>query len=187
RLEQGRLKFEPEAFGIKEVVTAVLYELKAVAKEKGVQLKVAPGIATAPPIFADKNRVKQIVYNLVGNALKFTDTGAITLDARVEGKLLKTLVTDSGPGISKDDQRLLFRKFRQVGSTANSLTRELSRGTGLGLYISKLLCDQMGGWVALEHSELGQGTTFSFSLPLDAAKPTAKPDKPAPKPVGPTT
>jgi signal transduction histidine kinase len=163
RLEQGRIRFELADVDIKEVVKTVMYEMATVAKEKGVKLVAGPGLSAAPAVHADKNRVKQIIYNLMGNALKFTEKGNITIDARVEGTKLKVLVKDNGPGIAEENQRLLFRKFQQASNSF--ITRE-SRGTGLGLYISKLLSEQMGGRIALEESALGKGTTFSFTVPL---------------------
>jgi signal transduction histidine kinase len=164
RLEQGKIKFENEAFNIEETLKTVIYELTAVANEKGNTLKLGNGVVNLPKIFADKNRVKQIVYNLVGNAMKFTEKGTITIDAHVQGNMLKVFITDTGPGISEENQRTLFHKFQQSGG--NPLTRDAARGTGLGLYISKMLCEQMGGNTVLEHSEVEHGTTFSFSLPL---------------------
>jgi len=124
-------------------------------------------MATMPAVYADKNRVKQIIYNLLGNAMKFTEHGTITIDARIQGKKLKILIVDTGPGISAAEQRLLFHKFQQ--STNNFTTRE-SRGTGLGLYISKLLSEQMGGRISLDHSEPGKGSTFAFTLPIATPK-----------------
>lgn len=187
RLEQGKIQFENVAFPISEILEAVTNEITVVAKEKGNQIILAPGATNQPNIFADKNRVKQIIYNLMGNAMKFTENGSITLDSHVEGQMLKTTITDTGPGISEDGQRLLFRKFQQVGT--GMLTRDNTRGTGLGLYISKLLSEQMGGRIALERSAVGQGTTFSFTLPLAAggngqpeSRPEPQPEPPA-KPV----
>ncbi|HSX01231.1 MAG TPA: histidine kinase dimerization/phospho-acceptor domain-containing protein, partial [Candidatus Saccharimonas sp.] len=113
RLEQGRIQFENTTFPISEVLDAVSYELAAVAKERGNQITIQPSTKNVPPVFADKNRVKQIVYNLVGNAMKFTDRGTITLGAVVDGQLLRTTVTDNGPGIPEEGQRMLFRKFQQ--------------------------------------------------------------------------
>ncbi len=176
RLEQGRIKFDNQSFNIEETIKAVVYELQAVAQEKGNQLKIGSGVAHLPGIYADKNRVKQIIYNLVGNAMKFTDKGSITIDVTLANGQLKTLVTDTGPGISAQDQALLFRKFQQVGPTR--LTRDASHGTGLGLYISKLLAEQMGGAVTLEHSQLGKGTTFSFSLPILGLTQSSPPSLP---------
>jgi signal transduction histidine kinase/HAMP domain-containing protein len=163
RLEQGKIRFETVDFKLNEVVQAVGYEMATVAKDKGVKLVVGRSLAKLPLVHADKNRVKQIVYNLVGNALKFTEKGSISIDAHAEGGKLKVFVHDNGPGISEENQHMLFRKFQQASNSF--MTRE-SRGTGMGLYISKLLCEQMGGRIALEKSELGKGTTFSFTIPL---------------------
>jgi signal transduction histidine kinase len=115
-------------------------------------------------VYADKNRVKQVIYNLAGNALKFTERGGITVGAEVLGNKVHVTVIDTGRGISDKNQNLLFHKFQQAG---NSLyTRDTTRGTGLGLYISKLLVENMGGTLALEHSEEGKGTTFGFTIPI---------------------
>src|SRR5258708_38343135 len=96
--------------------------------------------------------------------MKFTDKGKITVTAEKVGDHLKICVSDTGPGISDENQKLLFRKFQQAGTSV--YTRDTSRGTGLGLYVTKLMVEAMGGQVALEHSKLGKGSTFSFTLPL---------------------
>jgi signal transduction histidine kinase len=162
RLEQGKIVFDNVVFNIHETLAAVSYELTTVAKEKGVALKIKENDGN-PAVYADKNRVKQVVYNLVGNALKFTTKGAVTISTESSKDRLKVFVTDTGPGIPEAEQKLLFRKFRQASN--NFTTRDAS-GTGLGLYISKLLCEQMGGQITLEHSQPGIGTTFSFTVPL---------------------
>jgi len=167
RLEQNRVSFENAPVLVHEVAQAVATELATVAKDKANEIKVSPAMATMPAVYADKNRVKQIIYNLLGNAMKFTEHGTITIDARIQGKKLKILIVDTGPGISAAEQRLLFHKFQQ--STNNFTTRE-SRGTGLGLYISKLLSEQMGGRISLDHSEPGKGSTFAFTLPIATPK-----------------
>jgi two-component system, OmpR family, phosphate regulon sensor histidine kinase PhoR len=163
RLEQGRITFKSEPLAVHEVAQAVATDMATVAKEKGTKIVLGKDLGDMPLINADKDRVKQIIYNLLGNALKFTENGTITIEARVEGDFLKTLIVDTGPGISESDQRLLFRKFQQASNSF--LTRE-ARGTGLGLYISKLLSEQMGGRISLDKSVIGKGTTFSFTLPL---------------------
>lgn len=163
RLEQGRIKYDKQVFDIYEILQAVATEIAIVAKEKGNKVEIVGKPQSLPMVYADRNRVKQIVYNLVGNAMKFTERGVITIEPIIEGAKMQILVRDTGPGISSKDQRLLFRKFQQAKNTLK--TRE-ARGTGLGLYISKLLTEQMGGRISLEHSEIGHGTTFSFTLPL---------------------
>ncbi len=164
RLEQGKMMFKPQNFNIQEVLSKVASEAAAIAKDKGDAIILPSAKQTDVLVYADKDRVKQVVYNLIGNAMKFTEHGSITIGLSVSGGLLKTTVTDTGPGISDQNQKLLFHKFQQAGSSL--YTRDTSGGTGLGLYISRLLLEKMGGTIALEHSELGKGTTFSFTLPL---------------------
>jgi signal transduction histidine kinase/HAMP domain-containing protein len=163
-LEQGKMMLKSEAFDIGTVIESVLYEMASVSRDRHIALKCEMDFNTLPKVFADKNRIKQVIYNLLGNALKFTEQGSVTLAGEVAGKKLKVCVTDTGRGISKQNQLLLFRKFQQASDSL--FTRDTTRGTGLGLYISKLLVEKMGGEVRLERSELGKGTTFSFTLPL---------------------
>ncbi len=164
RLEQGKITFKLETFPMSEILEGVAYEAGSLARAKNNRIIIDKTLRQQPRVHADKDRVKQIVYNLIGNAMKFTENGSVTITAQKEGTMLKLLVSDTGIGISPEKQVLLFHKFQQAGSEA--FTRETSRGTGLGLYISKLLVNNMGGAIALEHSEVGKGTTLSFTLPL---------------------
>jgi len=171
RLEQGKMQFHPEDFSIENSIEQVVYEISGVAGEKKIAVRMGNNLGTLPMVRADKNKVKQIIYNLVGNALKFIDKGDILIGAAVNGKFLKVTVTDTGRGISPENQRILFHKFQQA--TSSIITRDTTRGTGLGLYISKLLIEDMGGKIALERSEVGKGSTFSFTVPLSTkASPT---------------
>ncbi|MDB5178337.1 MAG: Na+/proline symporter [Patescibacteria group bacterium] len=164
RLEQGKMKFEYSVFSVEEVIEKVIYELAGVSRDKKLYLRFEHNPKSLPQVYADLNRVKQIVYNLIGNAMKFTETGGITIRAEIDGRNLKVLINDSGRGISEEGQQLLFHKFQQTG--ASLITRDTTRGTGLGLYISKLLAERMGGRIRLEKSEIDKGSVFSFSLPL---------------------
>lgn len=168
RLEQGKIKFDMQAFDLMEVLENVAYETGAMAKEKGNQIVIDKTLRSLPEVLADKDRVKQVIYNLVGNAMKFTEKGAITITAAKVDSMVKVFVSDTGPGIPEESQKLLFRKFQQAGN--NLFTRDTSRGTGLGLYISKLLVESMGGTISLDRSEPGKGTTFAFTLPLAPAR-----------------
>ncbi|HEX3082599.1 MAG TPA: ATP-binding protein, partial [Candidatus Saccharimonadia bacterium] len=174
RLEQDKMKFEFDIFTVEPVIEKVIYELSGLSRQKGITLSFDQNtLGKLPPVYADQNRVKQILYNLIGNGMKFTVKGGVSVNCLVEGPELKITITDTGPGISLEGQQILFHKFQQ--STASILTRDNTRGTGLGLYISKLLIEHMHGTIKLEHTEVGKGSTFSFTLPL--AKKT---DKPAP-------
>jgi signal transduction histidine kinase/ActR/RegA family two-component response regulator len=173
RLEQGKVTYLYEEVALDEIVEQVMYEMNALLQEKHLSLEFDnKTLGVLPKVWSDKNRLKQIVYNLIGNAAKFTDKGSISIEAKVEGSLLKVYVIDTGRGISLDGQKLLFHKFQQAGNSL--LTRDTTRGTGLGLYISKMMVENMGGTMALEHSEEGKGSTFSFTMPIasDAVKHT---------------
>jgi len=161
-LEQGKIIMNPEAFSLEEVIGDVSRELENLCQSKGLALVRDSSVAAAPLVMADKQRTKQVIYNLVGNAVKFTERGTITISTRADDDFVYTLVKDTGRGMSVESQRLLFRKFQQTGSL---LTRDTTKGTGLGLYISKLIVELSGGTIGLESSELGRGSSFVFSLP----------------------
>lgn len=117
--------------------------------------------AGAPPVFADPNRILQVLSNLVSNAVKFTrEGGAMTIRARGEDGMVALSVADDGPGIAPGDLPKLFKKFSQVGSGIGEL-----RGSGLGLALCKELVDLHGGTIAAE-SQAGRGTTFTVGLPV---------------------
>jgi len=183
RLEQGKMSFAYESTNIEEIIESVVYEMKAVLNEKHIYLKLDKlTLNELPPVWVDKNRLKQVVYNLVGNAAKFTEEGGITISAKLEPdhQFVKVLVIDTGRGMTPESQTLLFHKFQQASSSL--LTRDTTRGTGLGLYISKMIVENMGGKVSLEESVEGKGSVFSFTLPLATheqmtpAAPKAKTD-----------
>jgi signal transduction histidine kinase len=162
-LEQGKMQMNPEVFSLEEVVSSVMRELKTLAEAKGISLVSQPDVAQTPQVLADKQRIKQVIYNLIGNAVKFTEKGGITVGTRADEQFVYVTVSDTGKGMSTENQRLLFRKFQQAGSSL--LSRDTTKGTGLGLYISKLIIEHSGGTIELEHSELDKGSSFVFSLP----------------------
>lgn len=162
-LEQGKIKITPEDFALIDVVNDVGRELEQLCESKGIRFVVEQSVAALPPIRADKQRIKQVIYNLVGNATKFTENGSISISGHFDDKFCTVYVTDTGRGMSQESQKLLFRKFQQASSSL--LTRDTTKGTGLGLYISKLIVELSGGSIALERSEVDQGSTFAFSLP----------------------
>lgn len=162
RLEQGKMPIKPEAFILEELITACSNELSNLAKEKGLILSFEQH--TTSSVSSDKNLVKQVIYNLIGNGVKFTEKGSVFVDVTQEEGRVVIKVTDTGNGIPDKAQALLFRKFQQTGDSL--LTRDNSQGTGLGLYISRLIADQLGGSLLLEKSVEGKGSTFVFSLPM---------------------
>lgn len=163
RLQQGRMVFTKTDFDFKKVAEEVVSELSALAKERQLTLAIEAD-KDLPEVTADRNRIKQVLINLVGNSLKFTEKGGVTIKLNIRGEFLKIAVVDTGRGIEPENQKLLFRKFQQASSSL--YTRDTTKGTGLGLYISKLIVEAMGGSIGLESSKPGEGSTFSFTLPF---------------------
>ncbi len=166
-LEQGRMKFTFVPVNIVEVAKAVIKDYQATGSHQHITLQIEEPQPALPSVFADYNRTKQVLINLVGNALKFTNKGTITISFGVEGNMVKTFVKDTGHGMTPEAQQRLFKKFEQSGNTV--LTRDSVRGTGLGLYISKLIVESMHGHIQLESSQTDVGTTFSFTLMIESA------------------
>lgn len=161
RLEASRMKFQFAAFAFADVASMVINDLQLIARAKNLKLSYRAA-KKLPAVFADKNKVVQILNNIVGNALKFTDRGEVTVNAAVKKNMLMVDVLDTGIGIAHADQRKIFKKFAQLDASAE---RE-AKGTGLGLYITKHLVEKLGGEVSLKSRGKSHGSTFHFSLPL---------------------
>lgn len=161
RIESGRVQLKLEPFDMPELLKQVMDEFKARAADKKISLSLEP-FASLPLITADRDKVMQVLENLVGNSLKFTESGGkITLASTVTGNYLETSVTDTGRGISEDELDKLFTKFER-GAALTALSEP---GTGLGLYLCKQYVELHKGTISTK-SKLGQGSTFTFSLPL---------------------
>lgn len=118
-----------------------------------------------PEVMGDSDRLIQVVINLISNAVKFTEEGSVTCRVRRLDNEIVTSVIDTGMGIAKDDQEIVFEKFRQVGSSQT----DKPKGTGLGLSICKTIVEHHGGRIWVE-SESGKGSTFSFTLPCSTGE-----------------
>jgi len=165
RLEQGRITLKKENVDLADLSKEVIHELSVLAEPKKLTLKFKEKKgAPLPPAFADRDRAKQVIANFISNAIHYTPKGGVTVEVMKEGDFMKVFVTDTGEGISPQNQNRLFRKFQQAGK--EMLARDVTKSTGLGLYISKLLVETMGGKIWLEKSEVGKGSTFAFTLPI---------------------
>ena len=150
---------KPNHLDVSEVISYVASQLQVKALKKGISLKTYVE-ENLPQIKCDRITLKQIVRNLVNNAIKYTFEGEITIGAKKNGKKLLVWVQDTGIGIKQNEQDLIFQQHKR-----SSLTPDTIEGEGLGLYISRNLLDTLGGTIWVE-SEQGKGSTFYFTLPL---------------------
>ena len=160
KIEAGQLALTINPYSIKDVIQAVVSSTQSLASEKKLELRIAAP-ADLPVVSGDERRILQVLLNLVGNAIKFTDAGEVRIDAAATDGALAVSVSDTGPGISPADQEHIFEEFRQAeGSIA-----QRKGGTGLGLAIAKKIVELHGGKIWVE-SEVGAGSKFTFTLPL---------------------
>jgi len=166
KIEAGKLELESTGFRLHEVVNGVVRLLMPQALSAGLQLRVKHPLPEAW-VSGDPARLRQILMNLVGNAIKFTESGSVTIAVeKADSSLWRFSVEDTGVGIPIDKQRTIFEPFTQ----ADSSTSRRFGGTGLGLTISARLVEAMKGRIWLE-SELGRGTVFHFTAALETAAP----------------
>lgn len=161
RIESGRIHLKIQPIDVDDAIAGAIDTFKAVLDQTqmAVDVQVAKGL---PHAAGDRDRVGQVLINLVSNAIKYSPGGGqVTVKARQRDNQVVMSVSDTGIGISKEDQEQLFSKFYRVDS---SLTRDIG-GTGLGLSICKTIIELLGGQIWVE-SAVGKGSTFSFSLPL---------------------
>lgn len=168
KIESGAMTMEETVFEPQSLIESVAELLSPRADEKGIEICTYAHPRAVARISGDEGRVRQILINLAGNAVKFTDSGGVklTVAPEADGKFLKFEVTDTGVGISKDAQARIFEVFVQAD---NSLARRYG-GTGLGLAISRKVVAAMGGDIGLE-STPGKGSKFWFTIPFKRAAP----------------
>lgn len=164
-LEQQRISFKLGPFDIYMLLQESAESMRKLASDHNNHI-ITEKIGEGPLIVnADKVRTRQILFNLIGNAIKFTKHGEIKLTARTtDDKFIEVLVSDTGRGIKAGSQKFLFKKFQQIDE--DILLHDSSKGVGLGLYISKMLAEGMGGEIYLVSSSEGKGTVFGFKLPV---------------------
>lgn len=159
RIESGRIELNCQHFDMAECIEEVVASVRPSAESKSLSLESV--VKTTAPVFADRLRFKNILFNLLSNAVKFTpEHGRISLEVAFRDRDLLVLVSDNGIGIAEEEQKAIFDKFHQVGST----TRGVREGMGVGLAITKNLVEMHGGTLSVE-SELGRGSQFAFTLP----------------------
>jgi signal transduction histidine kinase/DNA-binding response OmpR family regulator len=163
KIEAGKIFLDPTAFNLHEIIGDIMKSLAVRAHEKGLELACHIESDVPAAVAGDRVRLRQVLVNLVGNAIKFTDRGEVIVDARRESEaddevVVRFAVRDTGVGIPQDKQPIIFGQFEQADATT---TRRFG-GTGLGLAISSRLVDMMGGRIWVE-SEEGRGSEFCFT------------------------
>jgi signal transduction histidine kinase len=164
-IESGVIQLDPSDTDVFAIALAVIQEARVAAQEKGLilELEGEPAMAWADPV-----RVRQIIGNLVGNAVKFTNSGSVHVSVRTVADVVELVVKDTGPGIAPEESAKIFEEFQQAGSV-----RARRSGTGLGLAIARRLLKMHGGSIRLS-SKLGQGSEFIVHLPTHPAPPSSQ-------------
>jgi signal transduction histidine kinase len=163
RIEQGKIKINAKPTDINPIIKEIAAELKVQADEKGVALIYQPYKNIFPPVSLDTERIKQVMINLIGNAIKYTDRGSVEIitEEKNKGEILEIKIKDSGIGISTKQRERLFEKFYRV---QNEKTKNIT-GTGLGLWITKQLVDLMKGSITVDSIE-NVGTQVTLQFPI---------------------
>jgi signal transduction histidine kinase len=172
KIEAGQMETELAPFDLRRTIEEVMAMLSTKIDEKGLDLILRYEPTAPRQVIGDAGRIRQVLTNLMGNAVKFTQAGHVLVSVECEHRgqrepLVRISIEDTGVGIPEDKLACIFEKFTQADS---STTRRFG-GTGLGLAISKQLVQLMGGEIGVE-SRLGEGSTFSFTLPLTGALPS---------------
>lgn len=166
RIESGTMEFNFTAVDLGPMIESVIDELKQRAQGHKLYLYFDNIHSKCPVIRADAEKTRQIIINLIDNAIKYTTAGGVTLRLHNTGSTLQLEVSDTGIGIDPEDQKKIFQKFFRTNA-ANEITRE---GTGLGIYVVKKLVEVQGGKIWFDSKGLGKGTTFYVSFPLPEGK-----------------
>jgi signal transduction histidine kinase len=169
KIEAGQLTLMLADYSMKEVVEAVVASVEALAAEK--KLRVVVDMAPDLPVGrGDQRRLAQVLLNLVGNAIKFSERGQIAIRVGAAAELFTVAVSDSGPGIAIADQERIFEEFQQ----ADTSTTRPKGGTGLGLAIARRIVSMHGGRIWVE-SVIGEGATFRFTIPVRVEQQVVQP------------
>ncbi|MFH1236546.1 MAG: ATP-binding protein [Parcubacteria group bacterium] len=166
KIESGKLVLERNTVHIEDVIQKSVEVLTKAASDKGLKLSFVKPKQPLPEITIDKDKVSDVVMNLIDNAIKYTDKGSVTVSAKIEGDHIHTWVIDTGIGIEPHEAKNLFNKFvRGFG-----IAQINPDGSGLGLYVARRLTEAHGGKIWVESDGKGKGSRFQFTLPLSQPK-----------------
>jgi len=165
KIDQGELRLKIEEIEIREFIERIDQDFDLKAKEKGLEFKVSID-EKCRVVYSDKGKLEEMLINLLGNSVKFTNTGNVTLKVTKNGdSFVKFEVSDTGKGIDPENLKRLFHKFGRIDSSYQTVAE--AGGTGLGLYIVKNIVENMGGAVGAWSEGLGKGASFWFTLPSE--------------------
>jgi len=173
RIETGRLELKKTKNKVEEVLDEVISDLKQLAAKKNLELTVQKPDESLPEMYFDRDKIHDVMMNLVDNAIKYTQKGWINVRISRSKSLLTFAVNDSGIGIAADEIDKLFQKF----SRAEAVSRVHTGGSGLGLFIAKKIVEAHGGRIWAESSGEGEGSLFTFTLPIDEKGEDAEPEE----------
>ena len=162
KIESGRMDIAGNPEELAPLVQRVLGMQRPFAEGKGLMLTMERGEGLPAKLICDSTKLIQVLNNFVHNAIKFTDKGSVTVRVKADGGRIVFAVSDTGPGLSREQQAQLFQRFRQLSGNFDTRAHE---GTGLGLALAKEMVELMGGTIWVD-SKPGEGSTFSFSLPI---------------------
>ncbi|MFD1744749.1 hybrid sensor histidine kinase/response regulator [Rhizobium helianthi] len=162
-IEAGRFRLNSRAENIRQLLDSVVEMMAPRAHQKGIEIGATVAYDVPALMDFDPARLRQVLFNVIGNAVKFTQVGGVLIRVHLEGARLVITVADTGPGMNEEDRKRIFEEFEQVGDAA-----ERSGGTGLGLSISSRILREFGGDLSVD-SRKGIGTTFTISLPAISA------------------
>jgi len=159
RIEQGRLSIDNQNIEIEPVIEEIVSQLSITAEQKGLQLVYEKGKDEMPKIFADPEKTRQVLVNLIGNSIKYTETGSVIVSSEIRDRKARIKISDTGIGISPEAQKNLFQKFYRVQTDKTTKIQ----GTGLGLWITKQIIELMKGEIYMESIE-DKGTQVTVVL-----------------------
>ena len=162
RIEAGRMEMKPEKLSIESIITSITEELKNAAKEKGLYLKWEKPKKPLPKIAIDREKIRQVIMNVVDNAIRYTEKGGVTIKCKAQNEKCKIEISDTGTGLTKYELSKMFESF----SRGAAGTRLYTEGVGLGLYIARRLIELHHGKIWAESKGKGKGSTFYIELPI---------------------
>jgi len=162
RLDAGKIEFSPELNSLEEMVSDIIEELRINAEKKGLYMKIVKSLKPLPKIMVDQDKLRQVILNIIDNAIKYTKEGGITLELKKLDGEEEIKVSDTGEGMDKGELNSLFQMF----SRTTAGTQLHAEGAGLGLYVARQFIEMHGGKIWAESPGKGKGSTFYIQLPI---------------------